>query len=408
MDQSELTPAGITDAWMNTETTTEVAQTGAGGVTTTTSCQLYSFFMRIFLLSTMILMGLIGNALTMRILWSDCKKSATVFLLFCLAMADSMLLLVYGVIGLPPAALRFMGRSVEALKLSTEIVAYFSPSGATSIMISMGLTVVVTWQRYLSVCMPYKVKTYGSLKLARIQALAVVLFSLVFNFPRWFEYKVGYDVPKPGLTALVPTSLFKNKTYEILYGIILYYLMFYILPMGALSYMTFNLVRALHQARIKRMAMVGSSSQSSRNRAKEELTISLVVVVIVFICCQFFGPVRRILIYFYPGSTSRQCGGVLFYFEAISLGATVTNSAINFIIYILCARRFRNQMRALCLCGRQKVHPEVTKGQSGHNLDDTFSQELQDVEGPVTTVERSITTTTQRGTQSSTQAVRHS
>ena len=367
------------DSWTDVYTTPlQMAASRLQG-SSTDGCQLYVIIMRIAIPMAVIILGLIGNSLTLVILRQDLNKSPTIFLLFCLAMADSALLLTYGAVTLPYHTLMAMGRQQYSTWVRNELKTKFNSMGPTCIMISMGLTVAVTWQRFVSVCLPYKVKSYGSMRVARIQALAVVIFSVTFNLPRWFENEVVYDELNPGVSRLSATSLAQDEAYKMVYGVLLYYIMLYILPMGALSCMTISLMRALRNNRIKHRAMVATSA-SKPSRAKEELTLSLVIVVIVFITCHFFGPIRRLLILLYPDPSQRQCGGVHFYFGAIALTATITNSAVNFVIYILCARRFRRQMTAMltkCMLGtRIQPMPRASKPAnsqtSGNALDGTF------------------------------------
>ena len=147
--------------------------------------------------------------------------------------------------------------------------------------------------------------------------------------------------------------MLKSKTYDIIYGVILYYLLFYILPIISLSYMTFALIRALRRSHIKARAVLGGDV--GRSKAREEITLSLIIVVFVFMICQFSAPARRIIMVIYHHS--RQCPGPLFYINAFALVSYKINSASNFFIFILCAKRFRSRVFALFKCCRGKVHP---------------------------------------------------
>ena len=119
--------------------------------------------------------------------------------------------------------------------------------------------------------------------------------------------------------------------------------------------MTVALVRALKQAHAKRTAMMSSSAAHTKD--KEDLTLSVVVVVIIFVIANFFSPIRRILMWQFPEPEAKQCGGVIFYFELSSLGL-LFSCASNFLIYIVCAKRFRQRAWEVCFrCRQNQVQP---------------------------------------------------
>ncbi|ELT90437.1 hypothetical protein CAPTEDRAFT_197454 [Capitella teleta] len=342
--------------------TTELAVTsnfapGHRSIPVTDFCIYYVFTFRIFVATILFVGGLVGNSLTIVVLWKDRNKSATVFLLICLASSDSILLIVFMLFGTPSSILRFIGREQDAQNFQNEMIAHLGGGGPTTIMLSMGFTVAVTWQRYVSVCLPYKVKKYGSVRMAKILAVVVIAVGLLFNMPRWFEQDVVYS---GSASKLINTPLANNRVYTYFHGVFLYYLFFYIIPMIALIFMTIQLVRAMRESRKKREQMV-----SGQTKAKDELTMSLVVVVVVFVLCQTLSPIRRILLIYQTGFATRQCGGVLYFYEAISVGTNMFNSAINFVIYVLFARRFRNQISTLLGCSKSKVAP--IDGTEGHS-----------------------------------------
>lgn len=333
-------------------TESDIAESSGYSIPVTNFCMYYIFTFRVLLALLLFFGGLAGNSLTIIVFWKDRNKSATVFLLICLAFSDNVLLVMFMMFGTPPSILRFAGKENAARRLQNEVIAWIGGAGPTTIMLSMGFTVAVTWQRYVSVCLPYKAKKYGSVRVAKILAVIVVSVAILFNFPRWFEQRV---IHTPTSDILVNTPLANNLVYTYLHGVVLYYALFYITPTLALVFMTYHLVKALHESQIKRQEMTGSS----KSRAKEELTMSLVVVVIIFIICQSLSPVRRILLIFYGGPTSRQCGGVLYFYEAISVATNMLNSAVNFVVYVLFARRFRKQITMLCHCSpNNQVAPE--------------------------------------------------
>ena len=331
----------------------------------TKACKFYNLLTRVIFSGTVVIFGLVGNGLTMVIMAPDRNKSATILLLFYLAIVDSLVLVEYGIMAVPVPVLRSLDMDLAALRLQMNILAYLAPFGQVTNLVSVLVTVIVTWQRYLSVCKPHSAKTYGSVKKTNLLVVCSVVFSVLFHLPLFFHYEVQDDYPAPGRTAIITTRFALTDSYKVFYSVVLAYMVNYILPMMALIYMTTCLIRALSQARSKR-----TSNTSKSQASKEDLTLSLIIVVIIFIICQSIGPIRRILMWIYdPYRTAIQCGGPLFYFGPWVIASLLINSAVNFVIYVLFARGFRKKLKGFVR--RRKVAPERQGNltESLHQLD---------------------------------------
>ena len=84
----------------------------------------------------------------------------------------------------------------------------------------------------------------------------------------------------------------------------------------------------------------------AKSRQHADLTFSLVVIVVIFLICQTFNPIRRIL----ETSLDEQyldCGSVYFYYTPLVVVAVNFNSSINFVVYVLCGKRFRSNVTRL-------------------------------------------------------------
>ena len=152
------------------------------------------------------------------------------------------------------------------------------------------VTVLVTVQRYVAVCHPYQVKRYATLRLAKFQLTAVLLFSCLFNLPRFLENGVTIiDDGNSTHPETVRLPMAESDMYQYVYLAGTYYLVIYVLPLVILVVLTYQLIRALRIAKRKREEM------TSKGRINIDLTFSLVVVVAIFLVCQLFNPVRRMV-----------------------------------------------------------------------------------------------------------------
>jgi hypothetical protein len=75
------------------------------------------------------------------------------------------------------------------------------------------MTVLVTVNRYVAVCHPYDATDTHSIKQkARRQVLLVALFSILFNFSRFFEY----EIHSGSVNRLARTWLADNPYYKVI------------------------------------------------------------------------------------------------------------------------------------------------------------------------------------------------
>ncbi|ELU04670.1 hypothetical protein CAPTEDRAFT_198120 [Capitella teleta] len=307
---------------------TEAEDTSNGG---STLCDWYNICTRVLFGGLLVIFGVIGNSITLTVMFANRHKSSTILVLFYLAMTDLLILIVYGLMVVPTPLLLLLNQVRLANQFQLVSITYIAYVGQTINQISIFLTVIVSWQRYVSVCHPHKAKLYSH-------------------------------------TALINRQRFDgDKVYLLLYSVILCYLTSYVIPMMALTIMTFKLIEALRNAKRKVAAL-----SVQRKRPREELTRTLVIVVIVFMLCQSISPVRRILMWIYdPYPKAVKCGQPLFFFGPFVMLSLLMNSAANFGIYILCAKRFRAKVKKLLVRENRVIDQQ---GNQGVNLDASLCQ----------------------------------
>lgn len=124
-----------------------------------------------------------------------------------------------------------------------------------------------------------------------------------------------------------------------------------LLPLVVLNVLNVKLVKALKELNRKRVDMM----QSARQKHDNNVTLVLIIVVVVFIVCQAPALANR-LMWSFLSECSRDCKGFQYYFGPISNVFVVTNSSVNFIIYLAFNARFRQTIcesqacRCMCAC----------------------------------------------------------
>ena len=142
------------------------------------------------------------------------------------------------------------------------------------------------------------------------------------------------------------------------YQTIIYFGVSLVIPTLILVFVTFNLIRSLNKAKEKKARMqkvnfVDQSGKSKKSRS-EDLTLMLIIVVIVFVMCNLFNPIRRSLISTY-GNSAGWCPHHLYPITSLTATVHIYNASVNFVIYVLCGKTFRNRVRALLICRKNKV-----------------------------------------------------
>ena len=171
------------------------------------------------------------------------------------------------------------------------------------------------------------------------------MFSVVYNIPRYFEYKrEEVCISRNETKVHYPISEFgEDRIYRILYANILYFIVMHGGPLLSLAFLNYKLIQALRERRRKR-ALLGKSSGG----LQQDVTLALIVVVFVFICCQTPTFIDHVM-WTFLDKNLRTCGYWHYFYTAIGDALAVLNSAVNFVIYVLTNRRFRVILTSTCV-----------------------------------------------------------
>ena len=329
-------------------------------------CKLFDFIIEAVMMGLLCLFGFTGNTLSMICLWRDRSKTATPFLLVSLEVADTMFLVTVLILRVLTSIYTFTGWFEGLMRVFPYIGTYVWPIALTSECATIYLTLLVTVNRYISVCRPYEASDLCSIYHARRHVVGVTIFCIVYNLPRFFEYKVINTQNTKGNDALVavPSPMGANIYYQIIYSNILYFLVMFLVPLVTLVILNYKLVTALRKTKKKRAQLLSSSSEgSSHSRSEDDITLILIVVVLVFVICQTPALITQSLFSFLSND-KRICPKAFFYYERISDLMVVANSSMNFIIYCFCSRKFR-QILVELLCKKKLESPEPSQHSHG-------------------------------------------
>ena len=281
-----------------------------------------------------VLLGMIGNFLTIIILSQRAMHSSTNYYLSALAIWDSAVLIcTLLLIGIPGA---LPHDAVYMTHVFAYIVSYIYPIALIAQTATIWLTVSFTVERYIAVCHPLKAATMCTITRAKTVITGVSLGSTLYNIPRWFDYAPTVEVnPATNTTVIVParTAFSQNTIYLQVYFSWLYVPIMCIVPLLILLVLNLFLILAVRHSQRQRKDM------NVRQHRENSITIMLVSIVMVFIVCQVPALVYN-LAYAVDNAHVRHNLGYMILSDVRNFLVNL-NSAVNFILYCALGQKFR-------------------------------------------------------------------
>jgi len=197
----------------------------------------------------------------------------------------------------------------------------------------------------------------------------MTLLIIAYNIPRFFETCMYTEFdPVTNITHTIHDSseLMRSTVYKIVYENVVYCLFVYLGPLAILIVLNTCLIRELLRAR-HRLANtqlpsskprgvipggltlgrgVGTTTGSGGDQ-EQNITLVMIVIVIVYLFCQTPAYVNQLL-YYVLGEAEYDCGTAYFYFFHVSNIVVSANSSVNFVIYCVFRRQFRQRLVVLC------------------------------------------------------------
>ena len=299
--------------------------------------------------------GLTGNTLVLIVLSHRKMASSTNTYLRTLAVADIIKLLndlLYFIVSI------LMRKNPEA---ANAMMGYMYPISHyifnASVCVSSWLTVCVGVDRFICVCLPTRAKLMCTMERARIISIVAFISMSVVTIPSLLRYKKVHrfnPVENISCYEIGLTSLFRIKYMMLSYSWIIN-LLRSVIPLCVLIVLNTCIIRALQKERI----------QGKKMTAKNWITFMLIVVILVFVVCVTPDAIITTIFDYGYVEASYLVKGIREFTDAL----LAVNSAVNFVIYCICSRGFRD-----CFCdifcskyGRYKNIVRTDKASEGWN-----------------------------------------
>ncbi|XP_045215938.1 FMRFamide receptor-like [Mercenaria mercenaria] len=280
-----------------------------------------------------IILGLIGNFLTVIVLTRPTMHSSTNIFLTGLAIWDMIVLCgTLVLITLPELS------KVYFLEVLPYIVVYIYPIALIAQTSTVWITVSFTVERYIAVCHPLRATSMCTTARARVVIAVVSVCAVMFNLCRWFEYELvtTHEITSDNTTIyrtiFSKTDFGDSDIFKKIFYLYFYPFVMLIVPLSLLAILNTFLVHAVKRSRKQQITM------NVRQSRENNVTLMLVSVVVVFMICQVPALVYNIAYSINEMSVETFGWRVL---SSIRNFLVTFNSAINFILYCAFGQKFR-------------------------------------------------------------------
>ena len=300
-------------------------------------CLVFQLVLYGIVMGALSVVGFVGNTISFLVLQKDRSTPVASFLLQSLAIADNIFLLLWLINYSVKYIIRFLEHSSTTwiyLLVHAFPIMYMAQTQ------TIWLTVVIALNRFMAVCMPYRAPHLCNINNVYKEVSLVTMFSIAYNLPRFFELAVYKD---GNSTLWKRTEMGSNHLYQLVYSDALYYLFSFILPLLILTVVNTRVIVVYNATRQRRQRMTSSVRRHTDN--ENNITLVMIMVVLIFMICQ--APARVVQLVW--GYKYAHCDDFRFYLIHVSNTLEVLNSSVNFLIYCMFHKRFRDiMMRHFC------------------------------------------------------------
>jgi hypothetical protein len=308
-------------------------------------------------------LGLAGNAFSYVVLRRDKQTPVASFLLQSLAVMDSFFLGLWFIHFSVNDIFEYARLDQYSFKYWIYIRLYSYPFLFIGQTATIWCTVLIALTRYIAICVPYRASQLCNLYQVHKYVAILCGFSVLYNVPRFFDTSVVH-VTRNGTEKyfFALADLGQSWLYRLLYLDIAYYIFSFGLPLLILAVLNTRLTIAYRRVQKRRRHLRGGgrggetntsgsttitiSSSKSQHHADPNITLVMIIVVLVFMLCNLPARVVQMVSQYQeqaclsPGFIVREFATVL----------EVLNSSVNFIIYCVFRKQFRDILCRILGC----------------------------------------------------------
>ena len=272
------------------------------------------------------LFGICGNIVAFLGFRKQTKKKSTSFLFQALALADT--LVIFTLFTFDVSLYFYYKDTFAYTQFSVDALVLFDCFGEISILLTNGITILLTVTRLIAVCFPLYASTICSIRRVRCYLVATIIAAIGCFLPFTFAFLLNIE-----------------KLTGPIYDVIFRPLVFSAFPLLIITTMTIIIMVRLKVLNNRRINMTAA------HRRKNKSTRVLITVNIVFVVCSLPWPLFNVLKY-----AGLSCiGSVVSYTVPFF---HIVNSSVNFLIYTMLSKQYRDVVIQNCRCSCSRTRPD--------------------------------------------------
>ncbi len=337
-------------------------------------------------LALLCFVGIFGNSLSIYVFSrKHMRKKSINILLIGISCADmGLLLLAVPIFGMQPFSTGEVNRNLE--DFNHAITAYVYPLATIFQTCSVWLFILITIERYVAVCHPFKVLAYSTQKRAVRAVIGTFCLAISYNLVRFWEYRlISCPLNYTCGSVFSVEELRGNTGYQLWYGTVAYFLSQFLLPCLIMAVFNGLIIRTVIASKHTRAAL------TALEVTEHKTSVMMVVIVLIFVLCYSLSFVLNLYEALNPNAFYHRIHGPkLFFINDLSNTLIVANSATTFIVYLILSKKYRKHSKdimALLFC-RNRTTLESSTGQQSFASFADFRYRSYSSSGSTPTVKR--------------------
>ncbi len=252
----------------------------------------FSMIMYVFIIPPLSFCGVCGNLMSLHIIGKDkVVRRATGFLLRVLALTDIVFLLLSILVFTLGTIERYTDWSPFLQWYYPYIWSYAWPLEGMAKTCGVWVIVLVSADRYIAVCKALHASRYLTMSRMRMAVILILVFSTLFNLPRFWQSTTQYKPDTGNQTIMKPYIKITDFGQSDIYFIIstcCFFIFSFLIPLICLAFFNVRVLLAVSQSYKNMGELQGHPRNQNGNKLTKETvryTIQLLVVVLVFFLC---------------------------------------------------------------------------------------------------------------------------
>lgn len=306
----------------------------------------------------LVVLGLIGNVLSI-VVWSrKGMRSSTGRYLTCLAVADSGVLVMF-------LAVDTLKMGHPQLENDPVYAAFFAwvgyPFFFLFVILSIWFMVGVTVDRFIMVCLITKAKEYCSESRANVGVALITGLCFLVNLPHFWSHTVDVDRGTNGTGPALVQTEFQRTEPGIRYEFWVHCIFLVLVPWVTIFSLNLFIIKRLSKTNRRMSSKKTMEAASKCKRSENQVTRLLLLVTFTFLLLIGFQCITQCFYMLMPDGFDKRIIDEAF---AVAKMGIVINSSINFLLYCFSGRRFRNEL--LVVLRLRSRESQYTSSRSSH------------------------------------------